>query len=139
MSATQTTPFGFRCGQKDKKTTRTVRLQNVKLTQKALLSFNVCCVFFFLDVFPCVCAQKNRCATASRLVGICSVSVLKSKLLVATQSEQPAIYDGERGLITSNLTSCLMNTGTSFSGNEFSLENCGSCIQVYLNEVTWGR
>ena len=54
MSATQTTPFGFRCGQKDKKTTRTVRLQNVKLTQKALLSFNVCCVFFFLDVFPCV-------------------------------------------------------------------------------------
>ena len=48
------------------------------------------------------------------------------------------VYDGA-GLITSNLTSCLMNTGTSFSGNEFSLENCGSRIQVYLNEVTWGR
>lgn len=38
------------------------------------------------------------------------------------------------------LNSCLMNTGTPFfSGNEFSLENCGSRIQVYLNEVTWGR
>lgn len=93
-------------------------------------------VVFFLG---CVFLLRNRCATASLLVGICSVSVLKLKSLVATQSEQPAIYDGERGLITSNLNSCLMNTGTSFSGNEFSLENCGSRIQVYLNEVTWGR
>lgn len=72
------------------------------------------------------------------LLGFKCVSVLKLKLLVATQSEQPAVYDGA-DLITGNLTSCLMNTGTSFSGNEFSLENCGSRIQVYLNEVTWGR
>lgn len=81
---------------------------------------------------------RNRCIRASRLVGISLVSVLERNVPVATQSEQPAADDGA-GLITSDLTSCLMNTGTSFSGNEFSLENCGSRIQVYLNEVTWGR
>lgn len=70
------------------------------------------------------------------LLGFGSVSVLK--LLVATQSEQHAAHD-EVGLITGTLTSCLMNTGTSFSGSEFSLEYCGSLIQVYLNELTWGR
>lgn len=48
-------------------------------------------------------------------------------LLVATQSEQPAAVltddggggGGGRRLITGNLNSCLMNTGTSFSGGVF--------------------
>lgn len=97
-----------------------------------------CALHFSWIVLCCVCVFRNRWIKTSALAAIESVWVWKLNLLVATQAEQPAVDDGA-GLITSNLTSCLMNTGTSFSGNEFSLENCGSHIQVYLNEVTWGR
>lgn len=90
----------------------------------------------FLVLGSCLCLvllRKKRCRNYPAGTRV-RVSFEVEAADIAAQSERDSA-----GLISSNLTSCLMNTGTSFSGNEFSLENRRSRIQVYLNEVTWGR